>query len=482
MLPPTWKLGLLLLLGLLSVAFPLQSQQSERKSAEGSPAAAVPVGCSEQAPPEFVVWARENAIPLATMEPDSTFEDLQPLKGIVGDARVVGLGESVHTAHEFYRVRHRLLEFLVEEMGFTAFAMETGFAEAMKINDYVLGRVNEPQRWQHNWFTWGFGYEEELMALLRWMRHYNDDPRHTPKLHFYGTDVAVPYSSPLTAVEEAQAYLDKAEPDYRASPDRQNLLSLVGKFQGSGFSDEARDVSLSKYIKLSIEQRNTYTAAIADLLARFRMNRTDYIERSGVEEYEWAYHSAVAAQQLDTAYRAAATSINLDVNGTRRHATRDRAMADNVLWALQREGPRGRIVLWAHNMHLMKSKLTDSGPRLGQYLDSMLGRDYVSVGFTYYQHQGTKPAWESERVEKNVNLPARCGTIDGELARVGLPLFVVNLHSVPLRGAVQDWLNKPRVMRETVPEWDYRLVPLWAWDALFFVQYITSAHGHYAPK
>jgi erythromycin esterase len=496
MLPLKRKLRLLLLIGLLSAPFPLQSQQSARRSAEGSPVAGVPAGCSEQAPPEFVVWARKNAIPITTTEPDTGFGDLQRLKKIIGKARVVGLGESVHTAHEFYRIRHRLLEFLVKQMGFTAFAMETGFAEAAKINDYVLGGVNEPERWQHNWFTWGFGYEEELVTLVRWMRRYNEDPRHVPKLHFYGIDVAVPYSSPVTAVEEAQAYLDKVDPEYAASPARQNLLMLAKKFEGSGFSDDARDISLRKYIELPVEERNAYTAAIADLLARFRTNRMDYIDRSSVEDYEWAYHSGIAAQQLDTAYRGAAAAtkpgskIGPDlIRGA--FTTRDSAMADNVLWALQREGPRGRIVLWAHNSHLMKSKLADealrthparSGPRLGLYLDSMLGQDYVNVGFTYYQYQGEKPAWESEEEQKAVNLPASCGTLDGELARVGLPMFAVNLHAVPPEGAVREWLDKPRVMRESEPKWDYELVPIRAWDVLVFVQYISSAHGHYAPK
>lgn len=477
----------LLLFALLALPVSRESRQLEGKPAEALPVAEVPSGCSEQAPLEFAVWAHKNAIPITTTEPDSSFKDLQPLKDIIGTARVVGLGESVHAAHELYRVRHRLLQFLVEEMGFTAFAMETGFAEAVKVNDYVLGRVNEPARWQHNWFTWGFGYEEELQALVHWMRRYNDDPRHTRKLHFYGIDLAVVYSSPLTAVEEAQAFLDTVDSEYASSPARQNLLTLAQKFQGSGFSDEARGVSLNKYVKLSVEERNSYTAAIADLLARFRTNRMDYIERSAVEDYEWAFHSGVAAQQLDIAYRAAAAAnkpgAKIDPEDTpAAFTTRDRAMADNVLWALEREGPSGRIVLWAHNTHLMKSKLKDAGPRLGLYLDSMLGLDYVNAGFTYYQHQGAKPDWETETDQKDVNLTARCGTLDGELARVGLPLFVVNLHTVPREGAVHHWLTEPRLMRGDVPKWDYQLVPLRAWDALFFVKYITSAHGHYVPK
>ncbi len=57
---------------------------------------------TQNASEAFVAWAREHAIPIATSEPGRGFEDLQPIKTLVGDARIVGLGESVHSAHEFF--------------------------------------------------------------------------------------------------------------------------------------------------------------------------------------------------------------------------------------------------------------------------------------------------------------------------------------------------------------------------------------------
>ncbi len=424
----------------------------------------------------FVAWAAKNAIPVTTTEPGKGFKDLQPIKKIIGNARVVALGESVHAAHEFYQVRHRLLEFLVEEMGFTAFAMETGFAEAVKINEYVLGRAEEPKQWKHNWFTWGFGYEKELQALVKWMRHYNENPRHTRKLHFYGIDVAVGYSSPLAAIEGALTYLDKVDPEYAAFARRQGVVLLVGKFLGSGGGDEFRNISLNKYKKLSVEERNAYTAAIADLVSRFETVRVDYIRRSSEDEYEWAYHYAIAARQLDTAYRAAAATAKAEQEqswwlepavGT----ARDRAMADNVLWALEREGPAGRIVVWAHNSHIMKARTPQAGPRLGLFLDSMLGRDYVNIGFTFYQ--GAKSGWAS--YQTGMGEPAKPGTLDGELARVGLPMFIVDLRRLPKEGPVFEWLNQTRTMRESAREYDMHLYPIKAWDAIFYIHSISPA-------
>ncbi len=45
-------------------------------------------------------WIRQHATPLATTDPTAPLTDLAPLPQVVGDAQVVGLGESTHGAHE----------------------------------------------------------------------------------------------------------------------------------------------------------------------------------------------------------------------------------------------------------------------------------------------------------------------------------------------------------------------------------------------
>jgi erythromycin esterase len=73
-------------------------------------------------------WLRGNARRLRTLDPsDDDFSDLEPLRDIVGDARAVSIGESTHRMHEFYQLRHRMIRFLVRELGFTAHIMESGF-------------------------------------------------------------------------------------------------------------------------------------------------------------------------------------------------------------------------------------------------------------------------------------------------------------------------------------------------------------------
>ena len=77
-------------------------------------------------------WIRNHAIALTTVEAGNGFADLQPLRQIVGDARIVALGEATHGTREFFQLKHRLLEFLVSEMDFNIFAIEASLPEAME--------------------------------------------------------------------------------------------------------------------------------------------------------------------------------------------------------------------------------------------------------------------------------------------------------------------------------------------------------------
>lgn len=88
-----------------------------------------------------VEWIRSAAIPLATVEPRQGYNDLEALRPIIGTARIVSLGEATHGTREFFKLKHRILEFCVAELGFTMFGIEASFPELLAVNAYVLDGV-----------------------------------------------------------------------------------------------------------------------------------------------------------------------------------------------------------------------------------------------------------------------------------------------------------------------------------------------------
>ena len=135
----------------------------------------VAAGFAQQAGPAepFVAWAREHAIRIQTIEAGHGSSDLEPLKAVIGRARVVALGESSHGIHEFLTFRNRLFEFLVQKLGFTALAVETGFAESIQVNDFINGGPGDSKTATQNVFSYAPVAFDENRELIEWMRRYN---------------------------------------------------------------------------------------------------------------------------------------------------------------------------------------------------------------------------------------------------------------------------------------------------------------------
>lgn len=66
---------------------------------------------------------KENLIPIKTTQAGNGFEDLMPLKEILKDKKIIGMGEATHGTCEFFQMKHRMFEFLVEEMGYRVFGI-----------------------------------------------------------------------------------------------------------------------------------------------------------------------------------------------------------------------------------------------------------------------------------------------------------------------------------------------------------------------
>jgi len=87
----------------------------------------------------------------------------------------VAIGEPNHGTHEPLALRNRLIRFLVEQMGFTAVALETSFTESFALERFVAGGPGELHNTVRDNFSWGFGNFPENEELIQWIRGYNAD-------------------------------------------------------------------------------------------------------------------------------------------------------------------------------------------------------------------------------------------------------------------------------------------------------------------
>src|SRR4051812_24686150 len=88
---------------------------------------------------DFSRYVAEHEVSLETIDPAAPFDDLEPLAERLAAARVIAIGENAHLVREFYLLRHRLQRFLAERLGFTVYAMESGFSEGLAVDAWVRG-------------------------------------------------------------------------------------------------------------------------------------------------------------------------------------------------------------------------------------------------------------------------------------------------------------------------------------------------------
>ncbi|HEV3021471.1 MAG TPA: erythromycin esterase family protein, partial [Pirellulales bacterium] len=151
-----------------------------------------------------VEWIKEHTVPIMTAAAESGFDDLLPLKDAIGDARIVSLGESTHGSREIFQMKHRLLEFLAAEMGFTIFSIEANMPESYRLNDYALHGKGDANRLIAGMYFWTWN-TREVKDMVEWMRRFNQSGK--GRVEFTGFDM----QTPDVAVEEVLRFLEKAD-------------------------------------------------------------------------------------------------------------------------------------------------------------------------------------------------------------------------------------------------------------------------------
>ena len=147
------------------------------------------IGSAQNIDQAAIAWLRKNAIPIQTVEAGHGFADLRALDPVIGDARIVELGEATHGTREFFQLKHRILEYLATQKSFAVFSIEANMPEAYRLNDYVLNGNGEPKELLKGMYFWTWNTQEVLDMIL-WMREFNKSGK--GHLEFTGFDMQTP--------------------------------------------------------------------------------------------------------------------------------------------------------------------------------------------------------------------------------------------------------------------------------------------------
>jgi erythromycin esterase len=358
-------------------------------------------------------WLRTSVIPFDSAEAGRGFEDLRPLKPVIGDARIVSLGEGTHGTREFFQMKHRLTEFLAAEMGFTLFAIEANMPEAYRINEYVLTGKGDPKALLHGLYFWMWDTREVLDMIL-WMRRFNESGR--GRVQFLGFDMQFGE----LAMSNTRAFVEAHDPDYAKEL-------------------EAAYRDLDEYWGTPDLVRAAQALPAEEQAARARgaWRVVEHLEAS-----RGAYRKTADADQIERAIqdvRIAAQSAELMSRGA---GYRDECMAENVAWILDRAPKGSKLVLWAHNEHVARQP-----GWLGAHLAERYGDDQLVVGFASHSGRFTAIQPGLGLVAGNALTPSAPGSLEWRLHETGLPRAVLDLRRASRDAPESSWLRRPHDLR-----------------------------------
>jgi len=367
-----------------------------------------------------VAWLASHTVVVNTTDPNASLDDLLPLVQMVGSAHLIGLGEDTHGTREFFRMKHRILELMVKQLGATHLAIEATSPESDDMNQYVLNGVGDPSRLLSRLYFWTWN-TQEVLDMIQWMRSWNTTAPANQKVQFLGFDMQFPGA----AMDSVAAFIGRVDPS-RASFVSTNYACLAPyRNNGPSFAN-----STAVYAAQSASTKASCAAGLQQVFNAIDSSKAAYTAASSPAVYESIKHDARLVQQFE----AMASITNAGASSY----SRDQSMAENIGWIRDHAPAGARIVLWAHNGHINRVP-----PLMGSYLGASYGADYVNLGFAFghgrFNAVGSNAplqSWDAELIPANSLEAAFAGT-EKQLALLDTRLIpAAGPSAAPLAGPI----------------------------------------------
>jgi erythromycin esterase len=376
-----------------------------------------------------VNWLKDNAIKLRSISPtDVDFSDLQALKQILGDKRIVMLGEESHGDGNSYLAKVRLIKFLHEEMGFDVVAFESGFYDCHKAWEMIQSGGNTKQEFQDSVFSiWSqssqvlplISYIDRLVKTETQLILAGFDSQFTGNIsHKYLVD-------DLTSFMNKFPSLAPKGQDWSVWIEQTKFLISYSYFSSpSGGISKTRS-DLDQYLNEAQKLQDEITAATLP---------------GDQEAGYWIHILKSLGTQAEIAWRTnvvgGANNIGSDPEILN---LRDIQMGQNLIWLANEYYSNKKIVVWAHNWHIGRNwggvgMGYDQATVMGDVVWKALGNQIYTIGFTAYD--GSYGYWGG--TPQTLGQPSE-NSLEDLMYKAGLNYAIVDFQHLDSSGS---WLQE----------------------------------------
>ncbi len=292
-----------------------------------------------------------------------TFGDLAAFGEAVQTSKIIALGESTHGTSEFFRLKHRLIQYAILKLGVRVIILEDNQLTVERINEFVLHGPGSAQNVVKGLFAvWN---TQEMLALIKWIRKYNEIHIKDP-VEFVGMD-AQNQDLALTAIHE---FLARRDIPWQNRSD--SLLMPIREFWRDAYF-------LADSIKINWQERAEINSDLFKSSEGIWLNAANTTQDS-LEVY-WAIQNARIITQFANIQRSNVFEA------------RDLALAENIRWHINRRPSGTKFIVWAHDSHIARGDAEEPsdnyflGKSMGAYLSDWYREKYKS--FALFTYEGT---------------------------------------------------------------------------------------------
>jgi erythromycin esterase len=411
---------------------------------------------------EAVQWIKNNAIPIYDANLPNGYNDLLPLESVIGNAKIVALGEMTYGTHECQSMKLQLIDFLVNEMDFNIICLDVAYPESEYLNNYIKTIIGDPDDLLFDLVYWRnhirnndlFLNSQEILDLIVWMREYNRNSNSGFDLEFIGRGVLRPQKAMTNIVDYINS-IDSSTAQYADS-----LYSLFQ--QWSYYYPE-----VNNNIKFNI---NNNINMVLDTLVNLR----DYlILLSSAENYERALYLAKFVINAKQALEYTTEEL------------RDPYRVDLIKYIMNEYGPNSKMILWGYN-----NQVGNFNGNLGNLLKYEYGQDYINIGFNvnkgYFNARLLNPDDGSYSVPCVFEFPSVPeDSYENYFQKADIPMYFLDIQSNinPPGSQSTDWLYGPMEMKNInmfyepyKPELYFNSIGLKdAFDAIIYIEETTES-------
>ncbi len=311
---------------------------------------------------------------------DENYSDLDFLKEVLKDNRVLILGEPSHGDGSVFSAKNRIIKFLHREMDYDVLVFESGFYDLYGSNEADLTESEFLELAEKNVFrVWS--QSNEAWPILKYASETSlgSNPLLLSGMDIQFTTKESDYTSELLQFLEKNELLDREK-------------------------DEAFHYILKKLL-------NDHLFTPDSLSQQEFINRLDFLEGKiqkicSVSQGEISVENEFWLQNIKNIRALALTPWNQDLG------YRERQMADNLIWLADRKYPDKKIIVWVASVYsftnretinTMKPDFNYSGQSMGDLLSKRFNKQLYNLAFT--ANEGEYGAFYWNNTSKKLDPP-----------------------------------------------------------------------------